>query len=79
MKENKFKKLVLENFVPPQFKESLNSRAKYDEEKEEWGIDGVTQNFTPENLLPRPGSAHGFFRPYTAYARRMAATTNNPR
>ncbi|KAI6654750.1 Kinesin-like protein KIF3B [Oopsacas minuta] len=78
-KEIKFKKLVLENFVPPDFKDNLISRARYDEEKDEWGLDGITQNFTLENLRPRPGSALGFMRPYCAYARRMAATTNNPR
>ena len=79
MREYTFKTLVLDNFVPPLFKERLYSRAEYNEEKEEWGLQGISQNFTEENMLPRPGSAHGFKTPYTAHARRMAATSNNPR
>lgn len=79
MREYKFKTLVLENFVPPLFKEKLYSRAEYNEEKEEWGLQGITQNFTVENMVPRPGSALGFKMPYTAHARRMAKISDNPR
>ena len=79
MKEIKFKNLVLENFVPPQTREKLCSRAEYDEDKEEWFLKGISRDFNVKNLQPRPGSALGFRRPYTAYARRMAAATGDPR
>ena len=79
MKEIKFKTLVLDNFVPPDYREHLCSRAEYDEEKEEWGLQGITHGYTKENMAPEPGSYYGFIRPITNFAREQAKKTNNPR
>lgn len=61
MKELRLKQLIINNFVPPEFKRQLTPRLRYDEDEEKWILSPSTElpllvNSTASKLEMRPTS-----------------------
>ncbi|RVE67823.1 hypothetical protein OJAV_G00085740 [Oryzias javanicus] len=67
MRDLKLKKLIIENFIPPEEKEKFIRTMVFDEEEECWKKNPVTQD---QQMMCRPRSAVGYRRPICRHARR---------
>ncbi len=68
LKELKFQLLMVENFVPPEEKTKLMSRARYNEEEDTWVLEPLGKS-SNAIISKRPVSAVGSRRPMSDFAR----------
>lgn len=72
LKELKLKYLMIENFIPPQEKQKILSRAQFDEEEDTWFICMPGQT-SANTISKRPVSAAGQRRPVSEYAKVLSS------
>lgn len=77
-RELKLKYLIIENFIPPEEKTKLMSRAIYDEDEDAWTLRPLANKNT-QTMAKRPVSALGNKRPMSEFARRAGSVGRNPR
>ncbi|XP_074659875.1 kinesin-II 95 kDa subunit-like [Tubulanus polymorphus] len=70
-REVKLRALIIENFIPPEDKNKIMNRARYDEENDAWTLMAYAKS-GPMTMAKRPQSAVGNRRPICEYARMMA-------
>ncbi|XP_072182221.1 kinesin-II 95 kDa subunit-like [Diadema setosum] len=79
IRELKLKKLIADNFIPPEEKTKITTRAVFDEETEEWLLTPLAKAEGPQQMAKRPVSAVGNRRPIADYAKMAAQMGGNPR
>ncbi|XP_034230948.1 kinesin-like protein KIF3B isoform X2 [Thrips palmi] len=67
LKDLKLQYLIIDNFIPPEEKERLIARSRYDDEEDCWKSDPPPAEQLP--LFRRPVSVAGMRRPISEYAR----------
>uniref|UniRef100_A0AAX7TQW3 Kinesin-like protein n=1 Tax=Astatotilapia calliptera TaxID=8154 RepID=A0AAX7TQW3_ASTCA len=65
----KLKHLIIENFIPLEEKNKIVNRAFFDEEPEEWKMKPITRIEDDHQMMSRPRSAVGYWRPLSHHAR----------
>lgn len=75
-RELKLKLQVIENFIPPEEKLKIMSRAEYDEDEDTWKLKPLTKEGN-ETMAKRPISAIGNKRPISEFARKAAILDGN--
>ncbi|XP_071954651.1 kinesin-II 95 kDa subunit-like [Antedon mediterranea] len=78
-RELKLKLLIIENFIPPEEKAKISSRAEFDEEGDQWSLKPLAKTEGPTQMAKRPVTASGNRRPITDYAKTIARRGSNPR
>uniref|UniRef100_A0A3Q0RFC4 Kinesin-like protein n=1 Tax=Amphilophus citrinellus TaxID=61819 RepID=A0A3Q0RFC4_AMPCI len=66
----KLKHLIIENFIPLMEKNKIVNRAYFDEEVEEWKVKPITRIEDDHQMMSRPLSAVGYWRPLSHRAHR---------
>ncbi|XP_030590418.1 kinesin-like protein KIF3B isoform X2 [Archocentrus centrarchus] len=66
----KLKHLIIENFIPLMEKNKIVNRAYFDEEVEEWKVKPITRIEDDHQMMSRPLSAVGYWRPLSHHAHR---------
>ena len=79
LKELKLKYLIIENFIPPEEKERVLSRAVFDDEEDLWRLTPQRPGTSAGSINKRPVSAAGSRRPVSEYARMLGSIGGNPR
>merc|ERR1712131_14085 len=79
IRENKFYRMILDNFVPVEESRKLENRAEFDDERETWRFRPIAEAAGIKAMMKRPESAAGNKRPVSRYAMVKAAETENPR
>ncbi|CAI5646564.1 unnamed protein product [Oreochromis niloticus] len=64
----KLKHLIIENFIPLEEKNKIVNRAFFDEEPEEWKMKPITRIEDDHQMMSRPRSAVGYWRPLSHHA-----------
>ncbi|KAJ1520229.1 hypothetical protein ONE63_004439 [Megalurothrips usitatus] len=67
LKDLKLQYLIIDNFIPPEEKERLITRLRYDDEEDAWKMDPPPPEQLP--VFRRPVSVPGMRRPMSEYAR----------
>ncbi|XP_033118562.1 kinesin-II 95 kDa subunit-like [Anneissia japonica] len=78
-RELKLKMLIIENFIPPEERAKISSRAEFDEEGDQWSLKPLAKSEGPLQMAKRPVTASGNRRPITDYAKVSANKGGNPR
>ncbi|XP_037101532.1 kinesin-like protein KIF3B [Syngnathus acus] len=65
----KLKSQMIDNFIPPEDKKKIITRAYFDEEDEYWKMKPITRIEHDPRMMNRPQSAIGFRRPLSHHAR----------
>ncbi|KAF6029688.1 KIF3C [Bugula neritina] len=77
-RELKLKMLIIDNFIPAEDKQKVQSRAVYDEDKDQWTLSPFTKA-NPGQMMKKPVSALNNRRPVSQYAKMAATMGGNPR
>lgn len=74
-RELKYRYLLIENFIPPEERNKIMNRLKFDSEEDQWRLTPVLPSESaPTRVKRRPLSAVGYKRPISQYAQMAVAT-----